>query len=61
MRNTARFLISNLYDFDPAKDRVPTVELDELDRWILQRTENLLSRCRDAYENANSTSSITAQ
>ena len=50
VRNTARFLISNLYDFDPAKDRVPAADLDELDRWILQRTENLLSRCRDAYE-----------
>jgi len=50
VRNTARFLISNLYDFDPSKDRVPADQLDELDRWILQRTENLLSRCRDAYE-----------
>jgi len=50
VRNTARFLISNLYDFDPSKDRVPVDQLDELDRWILQRTENLLSRCRDAYE-----------
>ena len=43
-------MISNLYDFDPANDRVPADNLDELDRWILQRTENLLSRCRDAYE-----------
>ncbi|HEY0723855.1 MAG TPA: class I tRNA ligase family protein, partial [Pyrinomonadaceae bacterium] len=50
VRNTARFLISNLYDFDPAKDPVPADQLDELDRWILQRTETLLSRCRDAYE-----------
>jgi isoleucyl-tRNA synthetase len=50
VRNTARFLISNLYDFDPSKDSVPVDQLDELDRWILQRTENLLSRCRDAYE-----------
>ncbi|MGZ8443171.1 MAG: isoleucine--tRNA ligase [Candidatus Binatia bacterium] len=50
VRNTARFLISNLYDFDPAKDRVPAADLDDLDRWILGRTESLLSRCRDAYE-----------
>ncbi|MSP38851.1 MAG: isoleucine--tRNA ligase [Deltaproteobacteria bacterium] len=50
VRNTARFLISNLYDFDPARDRVERSELDELDRWILQRTENLLARCREAYE-----------
>jgi isoleucyl-tRNA synthetase len=51
LRNTARFLISNLYDFDPAKDGVQTHELDEMDRWILQRTHAVLSRCRDAYDN----------
>ncbi|HEX7228897.1 MAG TPA: class I tRNA ligase family protein, partial [Candidatus Binatia bacterium] len=51
LRNTARFLISNLYDFDPARDAVQTAELDEMDRWILQRTQSVLSRCRDAYEN----------
>ena len=51
VRNTARFLISNLYDFDPTADRVAREELDELDRWILGRTENLLARCREAYDN----------
>jgi isoleucyl-tRNA synthetase len=50
LRNTARFLISNLYDFDPEHDCVSPPDLDELDRWILHRTENLLSRCREAYE-----------
>jgi isoleucyl-tRNA synthetase len=50
LRNTARFLISNLYDFDPEHDLVPPPDLDELDRWILHRTESLLSRCREAYE-----------
>jgi isoleucyl-tRNA synthetase len=50
LRNTARFLISNLYDFDPEHDRVSPPDLDELDRWILHRTETLLSRCREAYE-----------
>jgi isoleucyl-tRNA synthetase len=50
LRNTARFLISNLYDFDPNRDAV-TQGLPELDRWILHRTQNLLSRCREAYEN----------
>jgi isoleucyl-tRNA synthetase len=50
LRNTARFLISNLYDFDPSKDSVATAELDEMDRWILQRTQAVLSRCRDAYD-----------
>jgi isoleucyl-tRNA synthetase len=51
LRNTARFLISNLYDFDTDRDTVSQGELDELDRWILHRTETLLSRCREAYEN----------
>ncbi len=50
LRNTARFLISNLYDFDPAKDSLAPSELDELDRWILQRTQNVLRRCREAYD-----------
>lgn len=50
LRNTARFLISNLYDFDPAKDFLAPSELDELDRWILQRTQNVLRRCREAYD-----------
>ena len=51
LRNTARFLISNLYDFEPDKDAVQTAQLDEMDRWILQRTQNVLSRCREAYDN----------
>jgi isoleucyl-tRNA synthetase len=51
LRNTARFLISNLYDFDPAQDGIQTQELDEMDRWILQRTNSVLRRCRDAYDN----------
>jgi isoleucyl-tRNA synthetase len=50
VRNTARFLISNLYDFDPAKDALPPQELDELDRWILQRTQSVLGRCGEAYD-----------
>ena len=50
LRNTARFLISNLYDFDPEHDCISPADLDELDRWILHRTESVLSRCREAYE-----------
>ncbi len=50
LRNTARFLISNLYDFDPQKDAHELHDLDELDRWILHRTQSLLARCREAYE-----------
>ena len=50
LRNTARFLISNLYDFDPDRDAVALEQLDELDRWVLGRTDALLARCLDAYD-----------
>ncbi|HWP57323.1 MAG TPA: isoleucine--tRNA ligase [Candidatus Acidoferrales bacterium] len=50
LRNTARFLISNLYDFDPARDAVPPSRLPELDRWILHRTQSVLKVCRSAYD-----------
>ena len=50
IRNTCRFLLGNLYDFDPAKDRVPYQELHELDRWALHRLQKLIARVRDAYD-----------
>ncbi len=50
LRNTARFLLGNLYDFNPETDAVEPEALPELDRWILQRTQGLLGRCREAYE-----------
>ena len=50
IRNTFRFLLGNLNDFDPAKDRVPYHELYEIDRWALHRLQKLTSRVREAYE-----------
>ena len=50
IRNTCRFLLSNLYDFDPAKHRVPYAQLPELDRWALLRLGELIPRVRRAYE-----------
>jgi isoleucyl-tRNA synthetase len=50
LRNTGRFLISNLYDFEPEKNSLQLQDLDELDRWILHRADNVLSRCREAYD-----------
>jgi isoleucyl-tRNA synthetase len=49
IRNTARFLIANLYDFQPARDVVSADRRVELDRWILARTEDLVERCDRAY------------
>jgi isoleucyl-tRNA synthetase len=50
IRNTARFLLANLYDFDPGRDAVPAAQLPELERWVLHRTATLATRCRQAYE-----------
>jgi len=50
IRNTCRFLLSNLYDFDPAKHRVPYAQLPELDRWALMRLGELIPRVRSGYE-----------
>ncbi len=50
IRNTARFLLGNLAGFDPARDRLPANELSELDRFILDRLQGLVERCRRAYD-----------
>jgi isoleucyl-tRNA synthetase len=50
IRNTWRFLLGNLYDFDPDKDGVDDDELLDLDRWILERAEEIGRRIRRAYE-----------
>jgi len=50
IRNTCRFLMSNLYDFDPAADRVPYDRLPELDRWALVRLGELITRVKTAYD-----------
>src|SRR5262249_19157532 len=50
LRNTFRYALGNLSDFDPARDAVPVEQLLELDQWILVRTEGLVARCRTWYE-----------
>jgi isoleucyl-tRNA synthetase len=49
VRNTCRFILGNLYDYDPEKEKVPYKDLMELDRWALHRLQNLVSRALDAY------------
>ena len=51
LRNTARFLLSNLFDFDPAKDIVAYVDLPESDRYILHRLAEVSRDITDAYDN----------
>jgi isoleucyl-tRNA synthetase len=50
IRNTARYLLANLYDFDPERDAVPLAELCDIDKWILSRAAEVVDRCRRAYE-----------
>ena len=50
VRNTARNLLANLYDFDPGVHRVALSDLPELDRWALTRLDGFIRRCRSAYE-----------
>ncbi|WP_068818065.1 isoleucine--tRNA ligase [Phormidesmis priestleyi] len=50
IRNTARFLLGNLHDFDPAKDAVPYEQLPELDRYMLHRITEVFKDVQDAFE-----------
>jgi len=50
MRNTLRFLVSNLYDFDPQRDAVDTGELLALDRWLIARASDLGASIETAYD-----------
>jgi isoleucyl-tRNA synthetase len=50
LRNTFRYCLGNLYDFDPAKDSVEASQLEEIDSWALDRTAELLERVQSAYE-----------
>jgi isoleucyl-tRNA synthetase len=50
IRNTYRFLLGNLSDFEPARDRQSYARLDEVDRWVLDRLARLIARVTRAYE-----------
>jgi isoleucyl-tRNA synthetase len=50
IRNTCRFLLAALADFDPDRDRVSYAGLQELDRWALLRLGALIARVRKAYD-----------
>jgi isoleucyl-tRNA synthetase len=50
LRNTLRFQISNLFDFDPAVHAVDYGSLDAIDRWALHQTALLVRQVTEAYE-----------
>ena len=50
VRNTARYLLSNLDEFDPGRDSIDTAELLDLDRWVLEHTGKLQRDLIRAYQ-----------
>src|SRR5437868_8000961 len=53
IRNTLRYCLSQLYDFDPARDSVPVERMEPIDRWAVSRLERYragVSRAYDQYE-----------
>ncbi len=49
-RNTLRYQLSTLHDFDPARHTIPIQKMDTLDRWVLGQTARLLADCTTAYD-----------
>ncbi|HEY2459954.1 MAG TPA: isoleucine--tRNA ligase [Candidatus Acidoferrum sp.] len=49
IRNTFRFALGNLSDFDPSRDVLPNDQLEEIDRWMLERTADLVKKSREWY------------
>ena len=49
IRNTFRFALGNLSNFDPAKNSLPGEQMEEMDRWMIERTADLVKRCREWY------------
>jgi isoleucyl-tRNA synthetase len=50
IRNTTRFLLSNLNGFDPAKDLLPAEQMLDLDRWALDAAARLQTEITEAYD-----------
>jgi isoleucyl-tRNA synthetase len=50
VRNTFRYLLSNLYDFDPNVNTMSYEELLEIDRWALHKTQELIKDVTLSYE-----------
>ena len=50
IRNTSRYLLANLYDFDPTQHLLPMDKLISLDRWAVARAMQLQDELRQAYD-----------
>ncbi|MBF0103335.1 MAG: isoleucine--tRNA ligase [Desulfobacterales bacterium] len=50
IRNTCRFILGNIADFNPDKDCVPFTSMTDMDRFILHRLSELIEKILHAYE-----------
>jgi isoleucyl-tRNA synthetase len=50
IRNTFRYILSNLYDFDPVRDAVPFEKMEELDQYMLRQTCSFAADVKNAYD-----------
>jgi isoleucyl-tRNA synthetase len=50
LRNTFRFLLANVFDFEPGANAVPLERMDAIDRYMLHRLDLLVEKCTKAYE-----------
>jgi isoleucyl-tRNA synthetase len=50
IRNTFRYILSNLYDFDPVKDAVPFEKMEALDQYMLRQTCAFATDVRNSYD-----------
>ncbi|QCX32555.1 isoleucine--tRNA ligase [Caloramator sp. E03] len=50
IRNTARYIMGNLYDFNPDTDMIDYLEMNELDKWALLKLQHLIKEVTEAYD-----------
>jgi isoleucyl-tRNA synthetase len=50
IRNTARYILGNLNDFDPKKDKVGTEDFLPIDKWAVNKLNELIATVKDAYD-----------
>lgn len=50
IRNTFRFLLGNIYDFDYSNERVPYKKMLEVDKWAIGSVYKILNECQKNYE-----------
>jgi len=51
IRNTYKFILGNVFDFDPDKNMVAYKDLREIDKWMMHKINMLVCDARDAYDN----------